>query len=99
MRMPNATKYPLLAKPNIRLSGPVDQSMYHSFRQQLDACSQTSTLVVALTTLGGDPEVARTMADDIRLLEDHDDFCFSGRSRSIPPAQPSWRHSRSIAAS
>lgn len=73
MRMPNATKYPLLAKPNIRLSGPVDQSMYYSFRQQLDACPQTGTLVIALTTLGGDPEVARTMADDIRLLEDHDD--------------------------
>ncbi|MGY4397088.1 ATP-dependent protease ClpP protease subunit [Sphingomonas sp. UYAg733] len=70
--MRNDTKYPLLAKPHIRLSGPVDQFMYQSFRQQLDACPKDGALVIALTTLGGDPEVARTMADDIRLLEDHD---------------------------
>jgi ATP-dependent protease ClpP protease subunit len=66
------TLYPLLAKPHIRLSGPVDQFMYANFRQQLDACPAEGALVIALTTLGGDPEVARTMADDIRLLEDHD---------------------------
>jgi ATP-dependent protease ClpP protease subunit len=70
--MAQDTKYPLLAKPHIRLSGPVDQLMYQSFRQQLEACPDEGTLVIALTTLGGDPEVARTMADDIRLLEDHD---------------------------
>lgn len=67
-----ATRYPLLANPHIRLSGPVDQLMYTNFRQQLEACPEEGTLVIALTTLGGDPEVARTMADDIRLLEDHD---------------------------
>lgn len=65
-------RYPLLANPHIRLSGPVDQMMYASFRQQLEQCPGEGTLVIALTTLGGDPEVARTMADDIRLLEDHD---------------------------
>jgi ATP-dependent protease ClpP protease subunit len=70
--MTDTVRYPLLARPHIRLSGPVDQAMYQSFRQQLDACPGTGTLVIALTTLGGDPEVARTMADDIRLLEDHD---------------------------
>ena len=71
-RMAYEPKYPLLAKPHIRLSGPVDQFMYQSFRQQLEACPDEGTLVIALTTLGGDPEVARTMADDIRLLEEHD---------------------------
>jgi ATP-dependent protease ClpP protease subunit len=70
--MANETKYPLLAKPHIRLSGPVDQLMYQSFRQQLEVCPEEGTLVIALTTLGGDPEVARTIADDIRLLEEHD---------------------------
>jgi len=64
-------RYPLLAKPNIRLSGTIDQAMYQNFRQQLEACPEQGTLVLALTTLGGDPEVARTMADDIRLLEEH----------------------------
>ena len=68
----NTKLYPLLAKPHIRLSGPVDQFMYSSFRQQLEACPGEGTLVIAMTTLGGDPEVARTMADDVRLLEDHD---------------------------
>lgn len=67
------TRYPLLAKPHIRLSGPVDQFMYANFRQQLEACPAEGAIVIALTTLGGDPEVARTMADDIRLLEDHDE--------------------------
>ncbi|WP_260598127.1 ATP-dependent Clp protease proteolytic subunit [Sphingomonas endolithica] len=70
--MPQEIKYPLLAKPHIRLSGTVDQLMYQNFRSQLDACPLEGTLVVALTTLGGDPEVARTMADDIRLLQEHD---------------------------
>ena len=68
----NATRYPLLANPHIRLSGPVDQLMYTNFRQQLENCPREGAIVIALTTLGGDPEVARTMADDIRLLEDHD---------------------------
>lgn len=68
----NATRYPLLANPHIRLSGPVDQMMYSSFRQQLESCPSEGAIVIAVTTLGGDPEVARTMADDIRLLEDHD---------------------------
>lgn len=64
-------RYPLLAKPHIRLSGTVDYEMYDRFREQLDACPDDGTLVIALTTLGGDPEVARAMADDIRLIEDH----------------------------
>lgn len=68
----NATRYPLLANPHIRLSGPVDQMMYTSFRDQLETCPDEGAIVVAITTLGGDPEVARTMADDIRLLEEHD---------------------------
>lgn len=66
------SRYPLLAHPHIRLSGPVDQFMYATFRQQLEACPKQGAIVIALTTLGGDPEVARTMADDVRLLEDHD---------------------------
>lgn len=65
-------QYPLLARPHIRLSGTVDQMMYSSFRQQLEACPDAGTLVIAITTLGGDPEVARTMADDVRLLGEHD---------------------------
>ena len=67
----NATRYPLLARPHVSLSGTVDQAMYESFRQQLAAAPSQGTLVVSLSTLGGDPEVARLMADDIRLMRDY----------------------------
>ena len=66
-----AVKYPLLGTPHIALSGKVDQAMYASFRQQLAAAPAQGTLVVALSTLGGDPEVARLMGDEIRLLREY----------------------------
>jgi hypothetical protein len=45
--------------PAIMLSGPVDYAMYTSFRNQLMNASQEGLIVVELSTLGGDPEVAR----------------------------------------
>jgi ATP-dependent protease ClpP protease subunit len=66
-----ATRYPLLAQPQIALSGPIDQAMYATFRQQLAAAPRDGTLVVSLSTLGGDPEVARLMGDEIRLLREY----------------------------
>ncbi len=67
----HAARYPLLARPHIVLSGTVDQAMYASFREQLAAAPQQGSLVVSISTLGGDPEVARLMGDDIRLLRDY----------------------------
>jgi len=58
----------LLAMPHIRLSGEVDQAMYCDFCDQLGGAPGEGPLVVALSTLGGDPDVARAMADDVRLL-------------------------------
>ena len=66
-----ATRYPALAQPHIVLHGPVCHDMYGSFRKQLAAAPQGGTLVVAISTLGGDPEVARLMADEIRLLREY----------------------------
>ncbi|WHU05229.1 MULTISPECIES: ATP-dependent Clp protease proteolytic subunit [unclassified Sphingomonas] len=66
-----AARYPLLARPHVALSGPVDQAMYASFREQLAAAPREGSLVVSLSTLGGDPEVARLMGDEIRLLRDY----------------------------
>ena len=73
--MPNesALKYPLLAKPNIRLHGTVDDAMYASFCDQIRTCPADGMLVVTLTTLGGDPEVARAMGDDIRLIREFEE--------------------------
>jgi ATP-dependent protease ClpP protease subunit len=65
------TDYPLLARPQVHLSGTVDDAMYASFRDQLAAAQGDGSLVVSITTLGGDPEVARAMGDDIRLLREY----------------------------
>ncbi|MDB5694719.1 MAG: peptidase [Sphingomonas bacterium] len=67
----NAPKYPLLATPQVQLSGNVDYGMYAWFKQQVHNAAGDDPLVVSLTTLGGDPEVARAMADDIRLIRDY----------------------------
>ncbi|MET0308574.1 MAG: ATP-dependent Clp protease proteolytic subunit [Sphingomonas sp.] len=61
-------RYPLLATPHVHLHGPVDHAMYESFREQLAAAPREGALVVAISTLGGDPEVARLMGDELRLL-------------------------------
>lgn len=65
--MTDILKYPLLANPYIRLQGTVDYNMYNYFRQMLDTAPD-GDLVVSITTLGGDPEVARAMGDDVRML-------------------------------
>ena len=57
-------------RPAILLSGPVDYDMYESFREQLDKAPGEGLVVVELSTLGGDPEVARMMGEDIRFHSD-----------------------------
>jgi ATP-dependent protease ClpP protease subunit len=66
-----ATRYPLLASPHVVLHGPVDHDMYASFRQQLAKAPADGAIVVSISSLGGDPEVARLMGDEIRLLRDY----------------------------
>jgi ATP-dependent protease ClpP protease subunit len=53
--------------PSILLSGTVDYEMYHSFRDQLAKVPAEGLISVELSTLGGDPEVARMMGEDIRF--------------------------------
>ena len=67
----NAPKYPLLAAPQVQLAGPVDERMYSWFKQQLANAQGDYPLVVSITTLGGDPEMARAMADDIRMIREY----------------------------
>jgi ATP-dependent protease ClpP protease subunit len=66
-----ATRYPLLAAPHVQLSGVVDDMMYGQFKQGVTNAPFDGPLVVSITTLGGDPEVARAMGDDIRLLREY----------------------------
>ena len=70
------------AKPGILLSGPVDYDMYKDFRRQLGAAA-ADLVIVELSTLGGDPEVARMMGEDIRFLSEHSPerrFVFLGKA-------------------
>jgi ATP-dependent Clp protease, protease subunit len=69
--MTSPTDYPLLASPHVRLHGTIDDALYDSFCAQLAAAPPEGSLVFAITTLGGDPEVARAMGDDVRLLREY----------------------------
>ena len=47
--------------PAILFGGPVDYAMYNNFRSQLDGTKKEGLVVTEVSTLGGDPEVARMM--------------------------------------
>ena len=69
--------------PAVLLSGSVDYDMYRDFRRQLDQAGDREIVVVELTTLGGDPEVARMMGEDIRFtsaMDPHRRFVFLGKA-------------------
>jgi len=66
-----AMRYPLLAAPHIQLHGPVDDMMYSNFKLQLANAPTEGPIVLSITTLGGDPEMARAMGDNIRLLREY----------------------------
>ena len=67
-KLDDDTRNALLSSPQLRLVGSVDEAMYAEFRNQLSAAPGEGPLAIALTTLGGNPEIARAMGDDIRLL-------------------------------
>jgi hypothetical protein len=53
----------------VLLSGTVDYEMYVGFRDQLGRAPE-GVVAVDLSTLGGDPEVARMMGEDVRYHSD-----------------------------
>src|SRR4051794_37445873 len=70
-------------KPAVALSGVVDYNMYVSFRQQFDNASSQDLVVIELSTLGGDPEVARMMGEDVRFASETEPgrrFVFLGKA-------------------
>lgn len=69
--------------PAICLSGIVDYDMYTKFKTQFDNASERPLVVVELSTLGGDPEVARMIGEDIRFASDIEPqrrFVFLGKA-------------------
>ncbi len=63
------------ASPAILLAGPVDYDMYKDFRRQLGNLNKEGLIVTELSTLGGDPEVARMMGEDIRFHSENSAKC------------------------
>jgi ATP-dependent protease ClpP protease subunit len=60
-----------LFAPQVRLDGSVDDDMLRRFREAMEAVEgQNGPIVVELTTLGGDADIARRMAIDIRLVRE-----------------------------
>jgi hypothetical protein len=74
MRRKGMTQEPLptsaFSAPAVLLSGQVDYEMYVNFRRQFDEARERELVVVELSTLGGDPEVARMMGEDIRFASE-----------------------------
>jgi hypothetical protein len=69
--------------PPVVLSGVVDYDMYKSFREQFDRASNRELVVIELSTLGGDPEVARVMGEDVRFASETEPsrrFVFLGKA-------------------
>ena len=69
--------------PAILLCGEVGYEMYDSFREKLAAAPTSGVVVVEMTTLGGDPEVARMMGEDVRFhsqIEPDRRFVFLGKA-------------------
>ena len=58
------------ASPAILLGGPVDYDMYKTFRSQLDSARKEGLVVTELSTLGGDPEVARMMGATCKKIDE-----------------------------
>jgi ATP-dependent protease ClpP protease subunit len=56
--------------PAVLLAGTVDYEMYERFRGQLTTAPASGLIVIELSTLGGDPEVARMMGEDVRFHSD-----------------------------
>lgn len=56
--------------PRIVLAGTVDYEMYERFRLQFAQAPASGLVVIELSTLGGDPEVARMMGEDVRFHSD-----------------------------
>ena len=61
---------PAFDTPRILLAGAVDYAMYDRFRDRLTQAPDSGLVVIELSTLGGDPEVARMMGEDVRFQSD-----------------------------
>ena len=82
-----------LARPTVRLSGSVGHPMVASFFDQLlPVLEVEGSILVELYTDGGDAEIGRRLAEEVRLLQYHlgRDIWFLGKTLVASPALRSW---------
>ncbi|KMO44166.1 hypothetical protein VQ03_04340 [Methylobacterium tarhaniae] len=61
-----------LLHPHVRLYGPVDEAMLGDFLKRLDeVMDEDGPLVVELMTSGGDADIGRRIAQQVRLCREH----------------------------
>src|SRR3954452_21155424 len=69
--------------PPVVLSGLGDYDMYKTFRAQFEQASNRDLVVIEMSPLGGDPEGARMMGEDVRFASDTEPqrrFVFLGKA-------------------
>jgi len=63
-----AARIALDQTPQVRLWGPIDEQLFGRMREQVDAADSEGPLVIELMTMGGDADIGRRMAMEVRLL-------------------------------
>ncbi len=67
--MPQAFQIPRLA-PDLRLFGPVDDHMLSEFLRQQEEAPEDGPVVLELSSLGGDADMGRRIAEELRLWQE-----------------------------
>lgn len=66
--------------PDVRLLGSIDEAMVQRFLDQSVAAQGDKPLVLELSTMGGDAESARRLAEEIALLRQAREVFFLGKT-------------------
>jgi ATP-dependent protease ClpP protease subunit len=66
--------------PDVRLLGSIDEAMVQRFLDQSGAAQGDKPLVLELSTMGGDAESARRLAEEIALLRQAREVFFLGKT-------------------
>lgn len=66
--------------PDVRLLGSIDEAMVRRFLDQSGAAQGDKPLVLELSTMGGDAESARRLAEEVALLRQAREVFFLGKT-------------------
>ena len=67
-------------RPDIRLIGAMDGQLVHSFLEQAGKLQGDGPVVLELTSIGGEADTARRLAQDLRMLAQQRELFILGKS-------------------